>query len=279
MAESFDHGAFTAHSKHSWSSVSESYDKMSALFFPPITSAFLSFVQLRPGQLVLDVACGPGTLTSAAARAVGPSGRVVGVDLAPGMLKLAMSRAVERNLEYREMNAEELDLPESLFNVVLCQLGLMLFARPDHALSEMARVVKKGGAVACLVQGSPEKMLFTSLLMKTMVKHAPELKQAGAPNLYAYAPVGILDQALAKAGLWQIVSSRVSGVFSFASPEEYWGVLTDGGGRSGAMLRSLPEDKRAAIRAEVLAQASALRGANGRVEVPYEVVMAKGLKA
>jgi ubiquinone/menaquinone biosynthesis C-methylase UbiE len=278
MADAFDPTAFTAQSKQSWSSVSESYDKLSAVLFPPITSAFLTFVQLRPGQLVLDVACGPGTLTAAAARAVGPSGRVVGVDLSPGMLKVAMGRATERNLEYREMNAEELDLPDSLFNAVLCQLGLMLFARPEQALREMTRVVKKGGTVACLVQGSPEKMLFTSLLMRAMVKHAPELKQPGAPNLYAFAPVGILDQALAKAGLWQIVSSRVCGVFAFDSAEDYWSTLTEGGGRSGAMLRSLPEDKRRAIKEDVLSQADALRS-NGRVEIPYEVVMAKGLRA
>ena len=278
MTEAFEPSAFNASLKQSWSSVSEHYDRMSAEYFPPITSAFLSFVQLRPGQLVLDVACGPGTLTKHLSRAVGPSGRVVGVDLAPGMIKIAAARAEERNLEYREMNAEELDLPDNLFNVVLCQLGLMLFGRPEAALREMTRVVKKGGTVACLVQGSPERMLFTSLLLKTMIRLAPELKQPGAPGLYAFAPVGVLDQAMTKAGLWQVVSSRVAGVFAFPTPDAYWSTLTEGGGRTGAMLRSLPEDKQKAVREQTLALAEQYR-VQGRLEIPYEVVMAKGLKA
>ena len=277
MQPTFDADRFTEDAKRNWSAVAERYDRLSSTLFPPITSAFLSFVQLQPGQLVLDVACGPGYLTTAAAEAVGIAGRVVGADLSPGMIKLAMSRATQRNLEYREMNAEALDLPDGLFNVVLCQLGLMLFARPHAALKEMARVCKKGGTLACLVQGSPERMLFTSLVMKALVKHAPELKQPGAPTLYQFAPVGVLDQALTSAGLWHVVSSRVSGVFLFDSPLDYWKVMTEGGGRTGAVLRSLPADKRKAVEAEVLEQA-AQHSANGKTAIPYEVVMAKGLK-
>jgi SAM-dependent methyltransferase len=226
---------------------------------------------------VLDVACGPGTLTTAAAQAVGPAGRVVGVDLSPGMLKIAMSRAHLRGLEYREMNAEQLDFPDGLFNVVLCQLGLMLFARPEAALQEMVRVCKKGGTVACLVQGSPDKMLFTSLLNRSLVKHAPELKQPGAPGLYAFAPVGVLDQALSQAGLWSVVSTRLAGTFRFDSPEHYWRTLVEGAGRTGALLRRLSEPVREAVEREVLEQA-ARYPADGGIEIPYEVVIAKGLR-
>ena len=278
MSSGFDPAAFTADAKHQWSSVAPSYDRMSGELFPPIQSAFLTFVQLRAGQLVLDVACGTGALTAVAAKAVGSGGRVVGVDLAPGMLKLAMARATEPNLEYREMNAEELDLPNGLFNVVVCQLGLMLFSRPQAALKEMVRVCKKGGAVACLVQGSPERMLFTSLILKTIVKHAPESKQPGVPNIYAFAPVGVLDQALADAGLWHIVSSRVAGAFFFDSPRHYWDTMTSGSGRTGALLRSLPEATQRAIEEDVLAQAAKLTQ-DGKTAIPYEVVMAKGLRA
>lgn len=278
MSEAFDPTAFTEQSKHHWSAAAEGYDRISADHFPPITAAFLAFVQLRAGQLALDVACGTGALTAPASKAVGPSGRVVGVDLSPGMLKIAMGRAVERNLEYREMNAEAMDFPDGLFNVVLCQLGLMLFAKPQDALREMTRVCKKGGTVACLVQGSPERMLFTSLLMKTIVKHAPELKQPGSPSLYAYAPVGVLDQAMAHAGLWHIVSSRVAGEFVFDSPRHYWDTMVTGAGRTGAMLRSLPESTRAAVEKDVLEQAAAL-AKDGKTSIPWEVVMAKGLKA
>jgi ubiquinone/menaquinone biosynthesis C-methylase UbiE len=274
----FDPDAFTAESKQAWSSVSDRYDRLSAALFPPITKAFLEFAGPRPGQRLLDVACGPGALTEAAAAAVGPTGRAVGVDLSPGMLKLAMGRAVSLNLEYREMNAESLDFPEAVFDAVVCQLGLMLFARPQAALAEMARVCRRGGVVACLVQGSPERMLFTSLLMRTLVRHAPELKQPGAPTLYAFAAPGVLEGALEGCGLRQVVSTRLAGTFPFASAEAYWTTLTEGGGRSGAMLRSLGEEKQRAVRAETLAEAERFRR-GARWEIPYEVVMAKGVKA
>ena len=153
----------------------------------------------------------------------------------------------------------------------------MLFARPEVALKEMVRVCKKGGAIACLVQGDPERMVFTSLVMKTLFKHAPELTQSGAPNLYAFAPVGLLDQALAQAGLGQILSRRLAGTFSFNSPQEYWAMMTSGAGRTGALLRSLPEDKRRVVEQDVLEQASRY-AVDDRLNIPYEVVMAKGVK-
>ena len=278
MAAPFDHAGFTSQAKQGWSSAASGYDRISAELFAPITSSFLAFTQLAPGQLVLDLACGTGALTTAAARAVGPTGRVVGVDLAPAMLKIAMSRADGLNLEYREMNAEELDFPDGVFQQVVCQLGLMLFARPQAALQEMTRVCKKGGSVACLVQGDPQRMLFTSLVNNALSKHAPELKQPGAPGLYAFGAVGVLDQALANAGLRHVVSSRMAGAFDFASPEEYWKIMTDGAGRTGALLQKLPEPKRRAVEEDVLARAATFNK-EGRLAIPYEVVMARGLKS
>jgi ubiquinone/menaquinone biosynthesis C-methylase UbiE len=278
MPAAFDPDAFTAESRQNWSAVSDSYGRMAAELFPPITAAFLEFLDVRPGQRLLDVACGAGAFAEAAAGRVGPTGRVVGVDLSPGMLKLAASRAASGSLEYREMNAEALDFPDALFDAVSCQLGLMLFARPAAALSEMARVCRKGGAVACLVQGSPDKMLFTSLLLKTLVRIAPEVKQPGAPTLYSFAAPGVLEGALESAGLRSVVSRRAGGTFLFPSFEAYWSTLTEGGGRTGKMLLSLPPEQQEAVRAQTRSLAEAYRR-DGGLELPYEIVMAKGLKA
>jgi SAM-dependent methyltransferase len=193
------------------------------------------------------------------------------------MLKIAMGRAVERNLEYREMDAASLDFPDETFDAVVSQLGLMLFAQPDVALREMGRVCKKGGVVGCLVQGEPERMVYTSLVLKTLFRLAPELKQAGAPSLYAFAPSGALEQALGRAGLAQPLSTRLSGAFPFSSAEDYWDTFVQGSGRTGTLLRSLPEAVQEAVRKEVLDQAALYR-AGDRIEIPYEVVMAKAVK-
>lgn len=274
MGEDFDAEAYTSQSKQSWTTAAPHYDRITADLFPPITEAFLKFLELTPGQLALDVACGPGTLTQGAASVVGTSGRVVGIDLSPGMLKIAASRATAFNIEYREMNAEQLDFPDALFDHVFSQLGLMLFARPKLAMTEMARVCKKGGFVSCLVQGSPEKMQFTSLLMKAMMTHAPQIKQPGAPTLYAFAPPGVLEAAMAEGGLGRAQTRRLEGVFLFDSPAHYWTTMVEGAGRTGALLRSLSAEVRAAVEADTLAAAGRLI-VNGKVAMPYEVVMAR----
>lgn len=278
----FDASAYTEDSRRNWQAAAPGYERMSSELFGPLTREFLGFIGLKPGERVLDVACGPGTATLPAARAVGPSGRVVGVDLAFGMLKLAGERAAAESLgqaEFREMNAESLDFPDATFDAVLCQLGFMLFARPDAAAREMARVAKPGGRVAVLVQGLAERMQFTSLLMRAMVARAPQLKTPGGPTLYAFAREGALSSALAAAGLPGAVERRLAGVFPFSSPEDYWQTMTRSAGKTGSMLRSLDEAARAAIQADAFAQLERLRDVSGRVLVPYEVVMAKAVKA
>ena len=278
MAAAFDPAAYTEDAKQNWSKAAASYSRLSADYFPPITAAFVDFCGPLAGQTVLDVACGPGTLTHAAAKVVGPFGKIIGVDLSAAMIKIAAAQVATTSVEFREMNAEQLDFPDEIFTRVVCQLGLMLFAQPNVALREMARVCKSGGTVSCLVQGDPDRMLFTSLVMKSMFKHAPELKQPGAPGIYAFAPAGVLEAALTQAGLVNPQSRRLTGAFQFSSPEHYWETLTDSAGRTAALLQTLSGDKQAAIKAEVLAAARSLT-LDGKTDIPYEVVMAKAVKA
>ena len=183
----------------------------------------------------------------------------------------------EARVEFREMNAESLGFTDGSFDAVVCQLGLMLFARPLEALKEMVRVAKPGGRVCCLVQGTAERMLFTSLLMRIMVKHAPQIKVPGAPTLYDFGPPGLLEAALEEAGLADILSRRLDGAFHFPSPEDYWKRMTEGAGRTGAILRDLSAETRAAVERETLSALEDFRSGDG-LDVPYEFVMARGRK-
>ncbi|MBI5630049.1 MAG: methyltransferase domain-containing protein [Elusimicrobia bacterium] len=276
----FDFAGYTRQSRKSWSQVAASYDLVSSRYFRPITQAFIAYAELSPGQRILDVACGSGAASLAAAKEVGDAGRILGVDLAPGMLKLARKRAKELLLDFidfEEMNAEELALPNDSFDAVICQLGLMLFSRPDRALSEIVRVAKPGGSVACMVQGLRERMLLTGLVMKAMTEQAPQLKLPGAPSLYAFGAEGALEAAFKKAGLARISASRLAGTFRFDGIEHYWDTMTQGGGRTRLMLESLPAETQAAIRAEVFRLAAAHLAAEG-LFIPYEFVMAKAVK-
>jgi ubiquinone/menaquinone biosynthesis C-methylase UbiE len=101
----------------------------------------------RPGDRVLDLACGPGTLTLPLADAVGPAGRVVAVDLADGMLDL-LREAAPAQVEVLKMDIEELEFPDAAFDAVACGHGLQFCPNLLRALWQARRVLRDGGMFA-----------------------------------------------------------------------------------------------------------------------------------
>ena len=108
---------------------------------------------LAAGERVLDVACGTGVVTRAAAKRVGPAGQVIGVDLNPGMIGVARSLTAPPGapIEWLERSALDLQLANASVDVVLCQQGLQFFADRALAMQEMRRVLVHGGRLALSV--------------------------------------------------------------------------------------------------------------------------------
>jgi ubiquinone/menaquinone biosynthesis C-methylase UbiE len=121
---------------------------------------------VQKGDRVLDVACGTGAATLAAAEIAGPSGSVVGLDANPDML--AVARRKPANIEWLEGRAEALPLPDGSFDAVVSQFGFMFFDDKPAALREMMRVLRPGGrlavAVCDAVETSPGYGAFAKLL-------------------------------------------------------------------------------------------------------------------
>lgn len=108
---------------------------------------------VRPGDAVLDLGCGAGFDAFVAALAVGPTGRVVGVDLSPEMLAVAergRAAAGLSTVEIRQANVEALPFPNATFDVALSNGVLNLIPDKPAALREVFRVLKPGGRLqAC----------------------------------------------------------------------------------------------------------------------------------
>jgi len=140
--------------RYGWDKAAEHYERYWSRQIEPAQDRLLAAAALRPGDAVVDIACGTGLVTMRAADAVGSRGRVVGTDISQVMVEAVAAQAAARGLtqaNFRRMGAEQLKLPDGEFDVALDALGLMYVPDPLQALREMHRVLKPGGrAVACV---------------------------------------------------------------------------------------------------------------------------------
>jgi ubiquinone/menaquinone biosynthesis C-methylase UbiE len=154
--------------------------------FDPWAELLLDQIELHSGEAVLDVACGPGTVTRKAAVRVGPSGRVAGCDLSPAMLELARSKnpvGGSAPIEYLECSADSLRVSDDEFDVVTCQQGLQFFPERAAALGEMRRAVRPNGklgiAVWCAIEDCPPFAALKTALGRVLGSEAAAAYEAG----------------------------------------------------------------------------------------------------
>jgi SAM-dependent methyltransferase len=122
--------------------------------FIPWARLLLERAALRPGEAVLDVATGPGTVARIAAEQVGPQGRVVGADFSEAMIAIARAKPAltgAATVEYVVSPAAPLQVDNAAFDVVTCQQGLQFFPDRGAAVREMYRALKPGGRVIAAV--------------------------------------------------------------------------------------------------------------------------------
>ena len=154
-------------------SAPEAYERY---FVPAIGGPFahdlIGEAALRPGERVLDVACGTGVVSRLAAERVGADGSVAGLDLSPAMLGVARTvpAPVAPTIRWYESTAESMPLPDGAFDVVLCQLGLQFIDDKPAALREIHRVAATGGRVLASV---PTPTEFFGVLEAASARRIP----------------------------------------------------------------------------------------------------------
>ena len=106
-------------------------------------------LDLKPGQRVLDVGCGTGQTVVQLAEAVGPTGAVVGIDIAPSLLEIARQRAAAfANVDFIEADAQTAALPAAGFDAVFSRFGVIAFGNPIQAFSNLRKAMTPGGRLA-----------------------------------------------------------------------------------------------------------------------------------
>lgn len=118
-------------------SVAPTYEGVGVAWFVPIAERLVDEIDIHPSWHVLDVGCGTGAALPSLSAAVGPSGRVVGIDISEGMLDRARETAARRglrNVELYHLDATDPDLPKASFNAVVSSLVAFFLPDPEAAL-------------------------------------------------------------------------------------------------------------------------------------------------
>jgi ubiquinone/menaquinone biosynthesis C-methylase UbiE len=166
---------------------------------------------LRPGDGVLDVACGPGNFSRAFAGAVGDSGLVVGIDASRTMLDRAAAdtrRSAARNLTFVRGSATDLPFVDDSFDAVCCFAALHLFDDPLAGLDEMTRVITPGGRIALMT--SVQRKLAPRGPAKPLAESLSGMRVFGQDEIVtALQERGFRDVHQRLSGLVQFVGGRL----------------------------------------------------------------------
>jgi SAM-dependent methyltransferase len=227
------------------------------------------------GERVLDAACGTGVVARLAAERVGADGRVVGLDLNPGMLTVARSLPVAGvPIGWVQATAGRLPFPDGSFEVVCCQLGLQFFPDRSVALAEMARVLVAGGRLAVMVWRSIDHSPGFAVLAEALDGHI-----GPAAGALMRAPFGLGDEGALRglvegAGFREVELDRQAGVVRFGSARELVVAYGAGSPLAGPIGGAGPA-ARAGLVAEVQAALDPWQGAAG-LAFPIEALLVSG---
>jgi ubiquinone/menaquinone biosynthesis C-methylase UbiE len=237
-----------------------------AQYLGPITGQMLDLAGVGPGQRVLDVAAGTGEQTLLAAHRVGPTGRVVAIDISAPMLGVAAESARQAglaNVETRVMDARVLDLESNSFDAVISRMGIMLMPEREKALAEILRVLKPGAKFAAIVWSTAERNLSSLLPQMIARRHAMlPSPTPGEPGMFALGAPGLLERTLSEAGFNDVSVRAVPAPRAYASSGEMMRYMTTVTPMLREPLSKLDETGRAALLAEIEATMQQFAGSD-----------------
>lgn len=259
--------------RYGWDKAEAFYERYWARQLEPAQSGLLALAALRPGERVLETACGTGLITFPAAAAVTPAGTVVATDISQKMVDAAAARAAELGLEnvrFERMDAERLAVDDSSFDAALCALGLMYFPDPIQALKEMLRALRPGGRAVSAVWGARSRCGWAEIFPIIDAR----VKSEVCPLFFQLGSGENQSAAFAQAGFVQARSERISTLLRYDSADDAIGAAFVGGPVALAYSR-IDEKNRAEAHSEYLASIEPYRRGTG-YEIPGEFVITLG---
>jgi SAM-dependent methyltransferase len=188
--------------------------------FAPWATELIGRAAPRPGERVLDIACGTGAVTRQVAPLVGQSGSVTGLDMSPGMLAVARALPAPEGapIAWHEGSAEALPFADGSFDLVLCQQSVQFFPGRAAAVGEMRRVLRPGGRVGVAVWRGIEHQSLYHAFDLAAERHLGKPEEGGP---FSFGDAGALRGLFAEAGFNGIAVEVVTRPVRFPDPERF----------------------------------------------------------
>lgn len=255
-----------------WDLASTCYEQFWGDQLQPSADAVVAAAALRPGDHVLDVACGTGLATLPVARQVGPTGRVLATDLAPRMVAAIGQRARDaglHNIDVEVIGAEAIE-HDAEFDAAISALGLMYVPDPIAALRAMRNALRPGGRVAVSVWGERRNCGWAAIFPIVDARVSSDV----CPMFFALGAPGTLRGALEVAGFVDVDDTRLTVELVYRCAADALGAAFDGGPVALAASR-FADATRAEAHAEYLESIAPYADGTG-YRLPGEFVIASG---
>ncbi|HTM19902.1 MAG TPA: methyltransferase domain-containing protein [Kofleriaceae bacterium] len=206
-----------------------------------------------PGQTALDLACGSGQPGFLVARAVGPGGKVIAIDISAEMLDVARRLAPEEgldNLEFREGDIADLaGIADGSIDAATCGFALMFCPDPVRVARELHRVLRPGARFALCVWGDPARNQFLNSMFGAIgqVLQAPPPDPA-APGPYRLSGPGELESVLRAGGFTDVRTEVVDVTFAMPTREMMWEMFLDCGAPARRAVQGTTAENAARIK-------------------------------
>jgi len=270
--------------RQDWNRVAGGWEKWDRVFDEQM--AFLNHrlvadARLRAGLRVLDLGSGTGYPALLGAQVVGPTGSVVGMDLAEQMLAAAGRKAKRlglNNISFRTGDVTSLPFDANSFDAVTSRFCLMFLPEIPKAASEIARVLKPGSWVAAAVWSAPEKNPSIGLSMAA-IKQVIELPPPNptAPGIFRLAKPGELAGMFQQAGLVDVADQEFLAEWSYTSADEYYTNLMEIAAPLQNLMAKLTDAQKQDVKQRIIQAASNYTRA-GRIVFPMAVRVVAGRK-
>jgi len=237
-----------------WEAVAPGWERHRQVVFEQqraVSERLIQAVDASDGDTILELTAGPGE-TGLLLAEQNPKAHVIISDFAPRMVKAAETAAQARklkNVECRQIDAQEIGLADDSVQGVLSRYGLMLVPNLEAALSEIRRVLAPGGKLAYAVWGPLEANAWMMLFGAAFIQRGHFTPPEGG-----FFPLTTPDEnrsALESAGFGSVSVEVVDKTMDFDSTDQYWEVNSSVSGPLALIARELPEEEIAAVRASL----------------------------